>query len=579
MRTRILGFAVVVALFSVPTIPGLAAPVDEPGTSPPPAGTDPDQARLVDRVSVPTAVWRPCPPFREQVVGGAQESARTGAKSKAPVLDCATVKAPLDYDLPNGPTVKVAILRRRANNPARRVGVLTVVAGQAGTSGTDAVRDSEQWLGKDLLDRFDIVGMDPRGVGLSTRLKCFPDGAARDEVLGMVDSEVPYTSEQESAFVRRAEAWGAACSTTGRTLASSMSTVQVARDLELVRRALREQKLNYLGFSYGTFLGQVYANLFPERFRTMALDGLIDPVGWTGTAATAERPTQVRTGEYRMGRAVFMELLRRCEAVGDGRCSFWGDDEAPASADKFLQRVRRTPVSITYPTGSHWVLTYDVLVTSTLRFLLTPVPNELETFVGFWSSFMEFEDPPTAQPGTVGAGAAASPLAAKTSAWGDSPEDGSGDAGLAVLCTDGVHARSASSWPRTAAAVEREVPDLSLPASWGSAPCALDTWTARDEDRYTGPFDRRTVAPILLVANTWDPLTPYDQAVAVSRMLPNSRLLTSDGWGHTSYDGSSCVSQALDKYLITGALPPQGTTCHAPQPYEETASGVPGAGG
>jgi pimeloyl-ACP methyl ester carboxylesterase len=573
MRTRILGFAVVVALFSVPTIPGLAVPVDGPGTSSPPVGTDPDQARLVDRVHVPPAVWRPCPPVQEQVVGGAQKSARTRAKSKAPVLDCATVKAPLDYDLPDGPTVKVAILRRRANIPARRIGVLTVVTRQTGTPGTDAVRDSDQWLGKDLLDRFDIVGMDPRGVGMSTRLKCFPDGTARDEVLGMVDSEIPYTSEQENAFVRRAEAWGAACSTTGRTLASSMSTVQVARDLELVRRALREQKLNYLGFSYGTFLGQVYANLFPERFRTMALSGVIDPVGWVGTSDTADRPTQVRIGAHRMGRTALMELFRRCEAAGDERCYFWGEDEAPVAAEKLLQRVRKTPVSITYPTGSHWVLTFDVLVTEALRFLAIPDPNELENFVSYWSSFLEYEDTPASLPG-----ASVSPRAATTSAWGNSPEDGSGDAGLAVLCTDGVHARSAASWPGIAAAVEREVPDLSLPASWASAPCALDTWTARDEDRYTGPFNRRTVSPVLLVANTWDPLTPYDHAVAVSRMLPNSRLLTSDGWGHASYDDDSCVSQAMDKYLVTGALPPQGTTCHSPQPFEETASGGPGTG-
>ena len=127
--------------------------------------------------------------------------------------------------------------------------------------------------------------------------------------------------------------------------------------------------------------------------------------------------------------------------------------------------------------------------------------------------------------------------------------------GRAIMCTDGRHAANVSDWPPAAAAADRRAPYFGAPWSWVDAVCATDFWTAQDEDAYLGPFDRRTAAPVLVVGSRWDNATNYDSAVAVSKLLPNSRLLTSENWGHTAYSASTCAAHAIDRYLITAALP------------------------
>ncbi|HET9518245.1 MAG TPA: alpha/beta hydrolase, partial [Actinoplanes sp.] len=154
----------------------------------------------------------------------------------------------------------------------------------------------------------------------------------------------------------------------------------------------------------------------------------------------------------------------------------------------------------------------------------------------------------------------------------DFPYDNGLETYSGVACTDGRHPKSAA-WPGAANAADRRAPYFGRLWNWGTVQCARDTWTVRDEDAYTGPFDRSTAAPVLLVGSRWDPATNFTEAAAVARMLPRSRLLTSNNWGHTGYGTSNCVTEAVDNYLLTVALPPAGKVCIGDvQPFREPLS-------
>ena len=156
------------------------------------------------------------------------------------------------------------------------------------------------------------------------------------------------------------------------------------------------------------------------------------------------------------------------------------------------------------------------------------------------------------------------------------PYDNSVEAYASVLCTDGLNPANAASWPKAGADADKRAKYFGRLWAWQSAQCASNTWTAHDEDAYRGPFNRRTASPILVVGNTWDPATNYESAVKVASLLPNSRLLSSDNWGHSAYGTSRCVTSAIDAYLLTQVLPARGTTCHGDvQPFQDSLIAPP----
>jgi hypothetical protein len=157
---------------------------------------------------------------------------------------------------------------------------------------------------------------------------------------------------------------------------------------------------------------------------------------------------------------------------------------------------------------------------------------------------------------------------ARKKAARDFPYDNSFEAFAAVDCTDALHPKDVSQWPALMDKADKRAPYFGRAWGWSTAQCARNTWTVRDEDAYTGPWNRRTAAPVLLVGTKWDPATNYDDAVSASKRLPNSRLLSNTNWGHTSYGTSACATGAIDKYLLTGALPAKGTLCQGEyQPF------------
>ena len=233
---------------------------------------------------------------------------------------CATARLPLDYHHPGGAKITLALLRIRAADPRRRLGTIFVNPGGPGDSARAFAALLPQAVPRVILDRFDIVGVDPRGVGGSTPLRCFATRAAQARALAPFSpGSFPVTAAQQRSWIGAARALGRACSTTGRPIASAMSTTDDALDMDVLRRAVGDRKLTYFGESYGSYLGLVYANMFPGRVRALVIDGIIDPPELVGTPATASVPVFDRLGSAAASDRALRELLELCQrACGPG---------------------------------------------------------------------------------------------------------------------------------------------------------------------------------------------------------------------------------------------------------------------
>lgn len=512
---------------------------------------------------------------------------------------CATVTLPLDYDQPKGPQVEVAVLKRPANDRTHRIGSLFVNPGGPGGSGIELAQNADANFSGALLDRFDIVGFDPRGVGFSSNVRCFANNAQNESVLGVLGSTpFPDTAAETRAFIKATNTHAAACSGTGLPLTAAVSTAEVARDMDVLRRAVGDRKLNYLGFSYGSYLGQVYANLFPDRVRSLAIDGVINPTAWAGTAATAATPLGDRLRAADGASKALHEILVRCDRAGGAACSFAPGDPV-ANWRLIADRLKAKPLDLDGTYG------YPELAGDALTALYYDAGADMIADLG--SSLIVLTEPPavrakstnsttSAVAATRAAAArkaalsslrvvhrrlaalrvpATSPGAAAAPARLGFPYDNGHDAFQTIACTDSLNAPVLASLPELAAAADRRAPYFGALWAWNNASCASAKWTATDEDAYRGPFNRRTVKPVLVVGNYWDPATNYAGAVAASRLLPNSRLLSSDSWGHTAYGSSDCVTAAVDRYLLKGTLPKKGKVCVGDsQPFDGSGTEI-----
>ena len=509
--------------------------------------TSQQEADRVDRVPAPELKWYGC-------YGNAQ---------------CATVRLPLDYDEPDGSTVELALLRIKARKPAQRIGSLFVNPGGPGGSGTDMAAMAPAFLSDSVLDRFDVVGFDPRGMGASDNVKCFP--TTREQALAQkqLNKFFPYGATEEAAYTKAARAVGRACSTTGAPLAGAMSTAEVARDMDVLRRAVGDAKLTYLGFSYGTLLGQYYANMFPDRVRALALDGVINPKSWTGAPAN---PGSLQDDRLRSADAAYRALrvlLIRCDRAGAERCVFAAGDPQKHFA-AIARKLRAKPLVLGRDDAGHAVqLTYADFIGITLTGLYFTEAGDFVTSIASGvEMLLAAPTGKTAKQRSAAQATLRAHLSRVRPPARDFPYDNSVDAFSGVLCTDAGHPTDTALWPALTAAEDERAPYFGRAWGWGTVFCAGNTWTVQDEDSYRGPFNRTTSAPVLFVGNQWDPATSYRQAVSAAKLLPNSRLLSSDNWGHTAYGTSTCVTTAVDRYLLRGTLPAAGTVCHSPsQPF------------
>lgn len=461
----------------------------------------------------------------------------TSCDPPAAGLECGTLSVPLDWNRPDGERIDLAVLRHLASRPQERIGSMFLNPGGPGQSGVQVVRDGadgfDVWGG----GRFDVIGWDPRGTNASSPVECFPTEQERAQFWDGVS--IPSTTEQSQAYERRTVELARRCGEVSGNLLPHISTADTARDLDALRQAVGDEKLTYVGLSYGTMIGQTYASMFPDRVRAMMLDGIIDPVR---TTAGAEERT---ANDVAYADEVFGKFLELCAAAGPARCALAGHDEpVDQRAARVFAEAQRAPIPApdADPPGE---LSHGDLLLSTFTPLRLPetwpqFAADLEAAANGDASALETAARQMSTPETFAASTTSS----------------------AISCLDGPAQRPVADWP----AVIDDLTGSSM--LWGPvlgwwlwAPCASG-WPAESTDRYTGPWDATTENPILLVNARYDPATGYGNARAVEQRLGNAVLLTMDGYGHPSYqDPSACLEQARTRYLVDLATPPPGTVC------------------
>ena len=457
-------------------------------------------------------------------------------------FECGTVQVPLDYNGPDGGTVSIAVDRLPASDPARRIGSLFVNPGGPGGSGFDMVLFAAPILfNAEVRARFDIVGFDPRGVIRSSALRCF--GNDKQWAPFFTPFAFPITDAEEAIWQSADRFLTGECDQRGGRIASHISTANVARDLDSLREAVGDDKLTYVGYSYGTAIGVQYANLFPAKVRALVVDGVLDPVEWTtGSGNGTTVPMTIRLGSHLGSQATLEEFFRLCDA---GTCAF-----GPGSATRFAALAAKLTAN--------------------------PVPFDYSTLVGItlgalydssgWEDFAQVLADVELAASTGTPLSAARQAAVKAmlqrpmyiTKRGLPPNyENFLESFPGVVCADSVNP---SSYAAFSAAADSATGYFGRLWGWTASICAV--WNARDDDRYLGPFDRVTSNPVLVVGNRFDPATPYAGAVKVASLLPGSRLLTVNGWGHTSLFLSACADDAINRYLLTTAPPAVGTTCN-----------------
>jgi pimeloyl-ACP methyl ester carboxylesterase len=446
--------------------------------------------------------WRPCP--------------------DAAGVECGTLRVPVDWSRPRGAAIDLALARRKATVPAERIGSVLINPGGPGGEGVAAIKES-QGLSDEVARRFDIVGFDPRGVGLSNPVLC--DQAIADEPF----PASPASQAEFQQLVDHNRRYGDSCRRLSGPVFDFMDSVSVARDMDAIRAAVGDSKLTYYGVSYGTLLGQMYAELFPGRIRALVLDSNMDHslstalqfmrtealgfqesfdefVKWN--ARTASSPLAGQDA-----RAVFRDLMARAE-----RGELTLPDGTPISAEE----LRGNTFGLLY--GPEWALLAGVY------------------------AFLQ------------GGGTSAFALPGKTATKADPFQ--------AVLCQDWrlpLHGFFELAAYRVL--IERTVaPDVRLSPLGETGPLGCVGWP----DRTTNPQHAlriRNAPPILMVNSRFDPATPYQWATNAASQSRDLVLLHYDGWGHGAYfKGSACVSGAVDTYLITRRTPPPGTHCPGVEP-------------
>jgi pimeloyl-ACP methyl ester carboxylesterase len=468
--------------------------------------------------------WSDCNKDLQPLIAGQKGSTRDLS------FECGHTDVPITYDEPNGETLPLFLVRARLAGQTGRIGSLVVNPGGPGASGADAALGLALTLPEDVLRRFDLVGFDPRGVGLSTAVECIP--AELKEQIVAAEPRPTSAAQLDEAFGLARDVADGCADQYGDAL-GTINTVATAKDMDRIREALGDDQLTYLGYSYGTTLGSTYAELFPDRVRAMVLDAAVDP----DADPTAKAEASAKALEEG-----FDAFAKNCTGLLAG-CPLGAQPRQFLEA--LLGKAAKTPVPSSVK---------DETRKATPGVILTAVQAALYDTASW---------PQLAQ-----ALAAADKGDAKgvfsladnyTGRLNDKSYSNLIDANLAINCAD-----TKDDVP------EREV--RALVAEWapkyplfgaGSAASlyACSVWKA---DRTPLPKrDAKGSKPIVVIGNTGDPVTPLPGAQDMAKDLTSAVLLTWQGRGHTAYPKTPCVTSAVDAYLIDLKAPMDGLTCPA----------------
>jgi pimeloyl-ACP methyl ester carboxylesterase len=483
------------------------SPVTVPPTSPAPqgsAGPSPSAAE----VKVPLARWSDC----------------------GKGFQCADVRVPSDYSATSKGYLNVAIIRLAATDRKARIGSLVINPGGPGASGVEFVREIAKsgLLSADLRKRFDIVGFDPRGVNSSTAIRCIDnlDPQARFD-------PSPDDPKELKDLVDSARHYAAECAKRNDATLPYLSTDAVARDLDGIRQAIGDKKLTYLGFSYGTLIGALYADRFPDRIRAMVLDGAIDP------AIDLE---QLRVGQAKSFEHALAAFLKDCAAKKS--CVFHENGKSAAVFDSLMASIDAKSLPATRLKTSRRIgpsiASYAVLAALYDRESWPFLAASLELARhGDGSLMLLIADPYRGR----------KPNGSYSNLQ---------DAYTANTCLDFAAPKDVAGFTAWAAALKKSAPHFAGLFAYNDLPCAF--WPVPAE-RTPAPVRAAGAPPIVVVGSTGDPATPYPWAVSLAKELESGVLITRKGEGHTGYHASQCVQANVDAYLLDLKVPKDGLSC------------------
>ncbi|SFS16452.1 alpha/beta hydrolase fold [Microbacterium sp. cf046] len=445
-------------------------------------------------------------------------------------FECTTVTAPLDWNDPGAGDIELSVIRQRAVS-GEAIGSLLTNPGGPGASGVGLIRDSIDFaVGSALQEQFDVIGFDPRGVGESTAVRCY-DAADMDAYL----FDIPADPRGTEGWTAERTQWNAdfadACEANSDGILPFITTEFAARDMDLMRAVLGDKQLNYLGYSYGTFLGATYAKLYPERVGRLVLDGAIDP-----TVSGVDVSTTQAIGFESALRAYMTDCL------GTSDCPFSGTvDQGMADLGTVLASVEQSPL----PAADGRLLGADSLLTGIIAALYA---EESWPYLTIALADVLQGDPE---------------VAFQLADFYYSRENGayldnSTEAFRAYNCMDYPDDITDEAQAAGDAEIAAQAPTV---APYWSGPDSCENWPYPPTGT-RGVITADGAAPIVVVGTTNDPATPYEWSVALADQLASGVLITRVGEGHTGYNkGNACVDAAVEAYLLQGTVPEDGLRC------------------
>jgi pimeloyl-ACP methyl ester carboxylesterase len=438
---------------------------------------------------------------------------------------CGVLTVPGDHSRPGRGTLAVAVVRVRSRRQHDRLGSLVLNPGGPGSPGIDAMPAWAAWFPDELIERFDLVSFDPRGTGASGALDC-GDAAAPSAVADVL------TDEGFAAGQARSAAHSRACATAIAARRAGFGTDAVAQDLDLLRQALGDERLTYVGWSYGARLGAHYAHLYPDRVRALVLDAPPHPM--------ASRPDVV-DAQLDGFESTFAAYLRDCPARDS--CALVAGDPRRV-LDRVVRTARETPIPSGRPQGDP-PATWDLVVRSVLAHLPSPQ---------LWPAL----DAALSEADRGDSGSLYAMVDAIEGKTPDRPDADTDDAQHAILCTDTPEPTGIGALRAAAVETVRDHPTFGAYGAWWLFECS--TWTA--PRRPLPPPTSTTTAPVLVIGGEADPSTPFAGAQALVRLLGRSAvLLTSSTPGHTSFGRSGCVNGRVVRALVDAHLARQPVSC------------------
>jgi pimeloyl-ACP methyl ester carboxylesterase len=436
---------------------------------------------------------------------------------------CATVEAPLDYGDPAGETIGIALIRSKAKDPDKRIGSLLFNFGGPGGSGVAALPGAAEGYGS-LHSRYDLVGFDPRGVAASSAVVCRGD---KETARSLGLDATPDTAAEERTFMADAASFGKGCAERSGRVVPHVGTANAARDMDLIRHVLGDGKLHYLGFSYGTELGGVYAHLYPQNVGRLVLDAVVDPsADYAGHSRNQTRGFQRALENYFKSRGI-------------------GAEEGTGRIVKLLRQLDRRPM----PTADGRRLTEGLALTG----IIQPLYSQSS-----WKYLTQALDAAEQGDGTG--------LLLMADSYNDRDKDGrygtQSHAQRAISCADAKGRVSPAEVRSRHLAEFTDVSPVFGPyLAWDLAGWCAD-WPVPGEWE-TPEVSADGAAPILVIGTTGDPATPYEGAKKMADELGKGVgvLITNKGEGHGAYGSGKCVTETVDAYLLDGKVPRNGKTC------------------